>query len=320
MSKAVKVWLTIATVLVVLGVLIFGVVMTMNHWDFSRLGTVKYETNTYEFDETFQDLSIHTDVADLLFVPSDDETCKVVCYERQMMHHNVEVKNGTLYIRPVDANAWYEFIGITLETPKITVYLPQKAYNALVIDGSVGTVELPDAFSFETVEISGDTSSVLCRASVSKQLKIELDVGDMQLENLSAGSLNLTSDTGDVTVTSVTCAKEIQVEVDTGSARLTNVQCGSLTAIADTGDLLLEQVTATDAMTLQSEVGAVQFDGCDAGELYIVTDTGDVTGTLLSEKVFLVESDTGDIDVPKTVTGGVCEIRTDTGDVQITLK
>ena len=150
MSKAVKVWLTVATVLVVLGVLIFGVVMTINHWDFSRLGTVKYETNTYEFDETFQDLSIHTDVADLLFVPSDDETCKVVCYERQMMHHNVEVKNGTLYIRAVDANAWYEFIGITLETPKITVYLPQKAYNALVIDGSVGTVELPDAFSFET--------------------------------------------------------------------------------------------------------------------------------------------------------------------------
>ena len=42
MSKAVKVWLTIATVLVVLGVLIFGVVMTINHWDFSRLGTVKY--------------------------------------------------------------------------------------------------------------------------------------------------------------------------------------------------------------------------------------------------------------------------------------
>lgn len=320
MSKAVKVWLTIATVLVVLGVLIFGVVMTINHWDFSRLGTVKYETNTYEFDEAFRDLSIHTDAADLLFVPSDDETCKVVCYERQMMHHTVEVKNGTLYIRAVDANAWYESIGITLETPKITVYLPQREYSALSIDGSVGTVELPDAFSFESVEISGDTASILCRASVSKQLKIKLDVGDIQLENLSAGSLNLTSDTGDVSVTSVTCAKEIQVEVDTGSARLTDVQCGSLTAIADTGDLLLEQVTATDAMTLQSEVGAVQFDGCDAGELYIVTDTGDVTGTLLSEKVFLVESDTGDIDVPKTVTGGVCEIRTDTGDVQITLK
>ena len=184
----------------------------------------------------------------------------------------------------------------------------------------MGTVELPDAFSFETVEISGDTSSVLCRATVSKQLKIELDMGDMQLENLSAGSLDLATDTGDVTVTSVTCDKDMEVEVDTGSARLTDVECSSLTAIADTGDLLLEQVTATGAMTLQSEVGAVQFDSCDAGELYIVTDTGDVTGTLLSEKVFLVESDTGDIDVPKTVTGGVCEIRTDTGDIQITLE
>lgn len=320
MSKMVKAWLMIATVLVVLGVLLFAGVMTVNRWEFSRLGTVKYETNTYEFDEEIRDLSIHTDAADLLFVPSDDGSCKVVCYERQMMHHTVEVENGTLFIRAVDARAWYESIGITLETPKLTVYLPQKEYSALVIDGSVGTVELPDAFSFESVEISGDTTNVLCRASASQQIKITLDVGDIQLEHLSADSLELASDTGDVTVSSVTCANAMQVEVDTGSVRLTDVACGSLTATADTGDILLERVTATGAMTLQSEIGAVQFLGCDAGELHIVTDTGDVTGTLLSEKVFLAESDTGEIDIPKTVTGGVCEIRTDTGDIQIQLE
>ena len=42
-----------------------------------------------------------------------------------------------------------------------------------------------------------------------------------------------------------------------------------------------------------------------------------MTGTLRSEKVFLVESDTGSIEVPKTTTGGRCEIRTDTGDIRI---
>jgi len=49
--------------------------------------------------------------------------------------------------------------------------------------------------------------------------------------------------------------------------------------------------------------------------LRIKTDTGNVTGTLLSEKVFLVETDTGRINVPRTTAGGVCEITTDTGDV-----
>ena len=49
------------------------------------------------------------------------------------------------------------------------------------------------------------------------------------------------------------------------------------------------------------------------------TDTGDVTGSLLSDKIFLAESDVGSVDVPKTTTGGVCEIRTDTGKIAITI-
>ena len=51
--------------------------------------------------------------------------------------------------------------------------------------------------------------------------------------------------------------------------------------------------------------------------MFVETDTGDVTGSLLSDKVFITKSDTGSIDVPKTVTGGKCEITTDTGDIKI---
>lgn len=40
-------------------------------------------------------------------------------------------------------------------------------------------------------------------------------------------------------------------------------------------------------------------------------------GSLLSDKVFLMQTDTGEVDVPKTVTGGKCEIITDTGDIRI---
>jgi len=61
----------------------------------------------------------------------------------------------------------------------------------------------------------------------------------------------------------------------------------------------------------------VKFDGCDAEEIFVETDTGDVKGTLLSEKVFMANSDTGKISFHKTVTGGRCEIETDTGDIKI---
>ena len=58
----------------------------------------------------------------------------------------------------------------------------------------------------------------------------------------------------------------------------------------------------------------------EARTISIKTDTGDVTGTLLSEKEFITDSDTGNIDVPKTTTGGKCEITTDTGDIKIDIK
>ncbi len=48
--------------------------------------------------------------------------------------------------------------------------------------------------------------------------------------------------------------------------------------------------------------------------------TADVTGTLLTEKVFLPKSDTGDIEVPKTNAGGKCEIITSTGDIKLTIQ
>jgi len=74
---------------------------------------------------------------------------------------------------------------------------------------------------------------------------------------------------------------------------------------------------AEQLLSIERSTGDVQFDGCDAGEIYVETDTGAVKGTLLSEKVFIVESDTGSIRVPKSVTGGKCEITTDTGDIKI---
>lgn len=62
------------------------------------------------------------------------------------------------------------------------------------------------------------------------------------------------------------------------------------------------------------------FDGSDAAEIYVRTSTGSVKGTLLSEKVFITETSTGSVSVPKTVTGGKCEIRTSTGDIQIEIR
>ena len=64
----------------------------------------------------------------------------------------------------------------------------------------------------------------------------------------------------------------------------------------------------------------MEFNHCDAETIYVNTDTGSVTATLLTDKMFIIETDTGSVDVPKSITGGRCEITTDTGNIRITIE
>ena len=100
---------------------------------------------------------------------------------------------------------------------------------------------------------------------------------------------------------------------------MTDIQCETLSTKTNTGNTVLTNVIAQSKLSLKSDTGNVKLQGCDGGEIYITTDTGNISGSLLSEKVFIARSDTGRIHVPNTITGGRCEITTDTGDIRITI-
>ena len=62
--------------------------------------------------------------------------------------------------------------------------------------------------------------------------------------------------------------------------------------------------------------GDVELDACDAASLSIRTNTGDVKGSLLTPKVFDADSPSGKIRLPDERSGGRCEVRTNTGDIE----
>lgn len=279
MKKSTKIWLITATSLVALGCIMFSVAMTKIHWDFTKLSTVKYETNTYEVTDDFNSISMLTDTADILFVQSDDKICKVVCYEMSDMKHTTTVQNNTLTINVTDEREWYDHIGITLGSPKITVYLPKTEYDSLAIKEDTGDIEVPEVFKFKSIDIA--------------------------------------TSTGDIIIAGVTCEGDIVINVSTGKANLTDIKCKSFISDGSTGDISLKNVIATEKFSIERSTGDVKFDGCDATEIWVETDTGDVTGKLLSEKIFITQTSTGDVHVPKSTNGGKCEITTSTGDIHL---
>lgn len=320
MNRCAMVWLIVAAALTLVGCILVVSVMFVLKWDFKKFSTDQYETNTYEIGESFHSVWIKTDITNVQLVPSTDGTCSVRCYEEESAKHAVAVKDGMLSIERVDTRKWYEHIGLHLGTPRITVCIPAGEYETLSIRSSTGAVEIPKDFSFRRMDIAASTGSVTNHASVSEKIKIKASTGSIRLENLSAGSLELSVSTGKVTVSGVTCQGDISVTVSTGKAHLSDITCQNLLSEGDTGDILLQNVVATETFTIERSTGDVRFEGSDAAQLFVETDTGDVEGSLLSDKVFLVTTDTGEKDVPNSITGGRCEITTDTGDVRITIQ
>lgn len=317
MRKQVKIWLMIAASCILTGCVLFAGVMTMLKWDFTKLSTHLSETNNHVITKAFSGISIRTDTADIALVASQNAKCSVVCDEQKNQKHSVTVTDDTLIIEVIDTRKWYEYISIYSKTPKITVYLPKGEYGCLSVRSSTGDIQIPNDFKFEGMDISASTGAVANLASVSHRMQIKTSTGNIHLQNISAGALDLSVSTGNVDLSGVTCKEDVTIRVSTGKTKIANTQCKSLISNGSTGDISLEHVIATERFSLERSTGDVIFNRCDATQIITQTSTGDVSGSLLSQKIFITETNTGDVSVPKTATGGRCEITTSTGDINI---
>ena len=76
-------------------------------------------------------------------------------------------------------------------------------------------------------------------------------------------------------------------------------------------------------LSVELNTGDVKFIGDASSKtnyVSIETDTGDVYCSFLSDKIVFAQSDTGKIRVPKTTSGGRCDITSDTGNIEVVIK
>ena len=278
MKKSTLIWIIVAIALIVIGT--FGAIITLAsaNFNFMALNSEKYAINTHNVSADFNEIYVNTNTADVTFVYTSDGSCRVECYEDLKLSHNVSVENGKLMIEIEDTRKWFDHISIWSPDQKITVFLPEREYTTLKITAGTSDVCLSHNFTFDTVDIRVST-------------------GDIKISNI--------------------VAKDITLSLSTGDIELTDVTCENLTSKGTTGDIELTRTFASEKFNIKRNTGDVYLYDCDANEIYIVTSTGDVKGSLLTNKYFVTNTHTGDISVPPSISGGVCEINTDTGDIFI---
>ena len=363
MRKASNILLIIAGGCVAVGVLLCFASAAMitynpNYWSVEDFHTVNHTVT-----EAYTSIRVegNTD-SNLNILPAKEgQEYQVVSYEREDQPHTVRVENGTLIITQKDERKWYDHIVILsfpFSEPKITVYVPETAYDSLYVEGTVGDVETHDSLSFGDVDIRLSTGDIKLYSNITGALNIKTSTGDMKIRNVNPTSITLTAGTGDIELYKAKIDGEVSITTDTGAQKLLEVSCrnlnmqcstggldchqtqiegafqfqsstgrvaigqvtcGSVSGTATSGDIVCEGLTVAGELRMETDTGDVALTRSDAATLHITTDTGDIEGSLLSEKIFFTESDTGHIRVPKGTAGGTCEIRTDTGDITFTV-
>ena len=312
-------WLVTAFILIIVGIIIICGAMASVEWDISKLQTAKHETNEYVFKEDINNITIITNTASVAVTASEHNETKVVCNEEEKVKHNVFLKDDSLFVEVEDTRKWFERIGFSFEKTVIKLYLPVGEYKELVVKNSTGNVVLAEDFTFESIDITVSTGDVKNNASASEFIKIKTSTGNIDIEKATAKKIELKTSTGKIKAIALDCV-DLLLNVDTGRTTLDGITCASLLSDGNTGSITLKNVIAEDKLSVTRSTGNVKFEECDGGEILVETDTGYVSGTLLTEKVFITKTDTGKINVPDSISGGRCEVTTDTGNINISIK
>ena len=316
MKKSKKIAIIIAIALIVTGSIIASVVFAGIQFDFSKLNTMKFTENTYSIEEAFNNISIEGVACDLKFEVSEDNLCKVVCNESDSIYYNVDVNDNTLIIEKSDIRKWYEFIGIYWVQEEMTIYLPKTEYDTLYLLNYSGDAEISDTFSFTDVEINNTSGDVYFSAKVENYLSLKTVSGDIYISDVKAKNMAIQSTSGEIRLISISAEQELELSTVSGNMEITALDCQSLSAESVSGDISFEKSIASENIKIESVSGEVKLTDSDAQKIYIKTTSGDVRGTLLSGKLFITDTTSGDVDVPRSALGGECEIITTSGNIK----
>jgi len=319
MKKRTIVLIIVASSLVAAGLIAATVGLCLADFEFTGLSTQKKVSDTIEISDAFKNISIVSD-GDVSLQISDDGVCRVetTYYERNKTV--AYVSDETLNVVKQDERKWFDHIGIAQIADTTVIYLPESQYVSLKSDGKTGDFTLGEGFFFESADIKTSTGDIsMFHTSFSETLSLKRSTGKVELSDIRAKDIFVVGSTGDTMISDIV-ADDLSIESSTGRVSLLKIRATSLSAKTSTGAQSFSDAVFSGDIRIEADTGKVTFAACDAAKIYVTTDTGDVRGTLLSEKIFVARSDTGDINVPSGVNGGICEINTDTGDINISIE
>lgn len=262
MKRATVAGIITAIIMILTGIAVCTAVLVINGFNFAMFDTTPEKAKkVYDCQKNLSDIKINTVSDDIRIVPYEGEEYRVEYYEDNSEGYSIEQSGETLSIGYYNTKKWYEFINMSFSEKEqwLTVYVPKGYYPTITIDA-----------------VSGDISA----------------------ENITLGSLELVTTSGDIETSGLICT-----------------EFGAKTA---SGEISLKDITLEGALDISSTSGDCELDIISAKEIALKTVSGNIEARIAFTANFEFETIDGETELPQSYTNGIpFKIKTTSGDVEV---
>lgn len=314
MKTSKKVAIIVSVVVIIIGLFLCGGAAIAMDFKFSNIGDRDYVTNTYIVEDMFMRVTVEAKEYNVRLHVSEDGQCKVEYTEDEKVSCSVKVDDDTLAIQVIDTREWYEYI--SWSEIKLDIYLPQEKYASLFIRSRSGNISVPEGLTFAESDVYSASGEIGFFAVVENDLCVRTESGDISVSGINPQNLTVQAVSGDVAIHAVNLEADLSVKTVSGSIGVSGMACQNVEAVSTSGDIEFSDLIAEEEIRTSSVSGDVELWQCDAGSLDIKTTSGDVSGSLLTQKIFVTDTTSGDVDVPRSTSGGICQVNTTSGNIE----
>lgn len=333
MKKTIKIFLILSVALMALGLILCVGSFASVGFDISRfIGADKIELTEKSADISgdaiteleLDDISGINAAYRISLVPSEDEDFHLSYGVYGKSDLKWDVIDQELHISAPNAE-WRDMvrnvISFGFNAVPLTIEIPA-SIATIRCDIDVAELDCENLTLEGDLSCLGDVSGIALQdVAVKGNLTLESSTGDISLNGIHAGVLDVDCDYGSVEMANVS-ADQMTLETDTGSVELGSVFLrDALDISADYGDIFLENVSAAD-ISVKADTCDVEFISLFAeNNLSFHVSYGDIEGTIEdAEAAYTIfsEVDYGECNLSSGGRGAkILNITVDTGDVEI---
>ncbi len=314
MKKSTKIFLIVSAALIVLGVALMGIGYSFGgNLNRSRLKPVHHSIRG-----EFTSIDIALSSADVIISPSGDDKAYAVCMEDGKTYYNLKVENGILKLSETDRRNWFDNMGVFYGKRTVNLYLPKAEYDDIKVLSASGDIACEKGdFTFKNAKLNSSSGEIKFGVKVLGDIKAATSSGDIEIKGSTPKSVGISTDSGEITLSGVVAGETVKADAKSGKIKLKDCKADNVNIKSNSGEIKMTDCNFSSVVNIKSTSGDIKLSYCDAAAFKLESNSGDVGGILLSNKIFNVKTNSGNVKLPDSVKdGGECEIKTKSGDIE----